>query len=49
MIRVLQKPRVPGPRDRRVGIGGLALTVAAAALKAALAADRQDEFIYTGC
>jgi hypothetical protein len=49
MIRVLQRLRVPGLRARRVAIGGLALTVAAPALKSARAADRQHTFIYTGC
>ena len=49
MIRVPQRLRLPGLRSRRVAIRGLALTAAAAALKAALAADRQDRFIYTGC
>lgn len=49
MIRVLQRLRVPGLTARRVAVGSLALTVAAAALKSARATDRQHTFIYTGC
>lgn len=48
MIGALQRPRAPGLRARRVAIGGLALTIAAA-LKSARAADRQHTFTYTGC